>query len=145
MESYLRTIDAMASFPNTLGVHAAHEIVNRDEHLSCMPVIVAVVRDLKRYMKLKHQADGQRVLSIGYGASHHAARAGSILEYLSSRVGMSRIDFFTVGAITLLNSHRASADSMLVHKLHVGVTLESTDEWVRWPGKWHAIAGHLQY
>ena len=87
----------MASFPNTLGLLAANTVINGDTTLPAAPVIRAVVRDLKKYMSMRHRLTGQRVLPIGYNAATTSARDQTILEYLS--LGDQAIDFWTVGGV----------------------------------------------
>jgi NADH:ubiquinone oxidoreductase subunit F (NADH-binding) len=87
----------MASYPNTLGLLAASETVNNEATLSATPVIKATVRDLKKYMKLKNEVTGQRVLPVGYDAAMSSARDKMILDYLAGGDSESSIDFWTVG------------------------------------------------
>ncbi|CAO2656530.1 Nn.00g053330.m01.CDS01 [Neocucurbitaria sp. VM-36] len=61
---FFRTVDAMSSYPNTLGLLVASELVNNEATLSATPVIKASVRDLKKYMRLKNEYTKQRVLRI---------------------------------------------------------------------------------
>ena len=42
----------MARFPNTLSLLAANQLINSDATLPGAPVLKAVVRDLKKYVKL---------------------------------------------------------------------------------------------
>lgn len=86
----------MARYPNTLGVLVADGLIVDDESALCTPVLAAVVRDVKKHMRLKHYATEQRVLPIGYGAMASDLRDQAVLEYLSSGEESSRIDFWTV-------------------------------------------------
>ena len=99
MDYFFRTLDVMAEFPNTLGALAAYKAVIGGITEACTPVIAAVVRDLKKYMKLKYEATGQRILPIGYCAATTHPRDKMILDYLSSQTEAERIDFWTVSAI----------------------------------------------
>ncbi|KAK3697732.1 hypothetical protein LTR37_017314 [Vermiconidia calcicola] len=95
MDYFFRTLDVMAEFPNTLGALAAYKAVIGGITEACTPVIAAVVRDLKKYMKLKYEATGQRILPIGYCAATTHPRDKMILDYLSSQTEAERIDFWT--------------------------------------------------
>lgn len=95
IKHFFRTIDVMAAYPNTLDVLAANTLINDDQTVSCAPIIAAVVRDLKHYVQLRHEATGQRALPIGYGAATNGARDKVLLEYLSSGAKQARIDFWT--------------------------------------------------
>jgi hypothetical protein len=96
MTSFFKTLDVMASYPNTLGLLAASEIVNNEATLPATPVIKATVRDLKKYMKLRNEVTGQRVLPVGYDAAMGSARNKMILDYLAGGDSESSIDFWTV-------------------------------------------------
>lgn len=92
-----KTIELMAQYPNTLGVLVSNHLINdaRSESL-CAPVLAAVVRDLKKYMRLKRDLTGQRILPLGYGAAAAGERDRRVLEYLSSREDDVRVDFWAV-------------------------------------------------
>jgi hypothetical protein len=94
--SFFKTLDVMASYPNTLGLLASSEIVNNEATLSATPVIKATIRDLKKYMKLKNEITGQRVLPIGYDAATSGVRDQTILGYLAGGDSEGSIDFWTV-------------------------------------------------
>lgn len=100
VQSYFRTIDLMASFPNTLGAFVAQTLINSsmDDAASrdCTLVIAAVIRDLKKYMHLKNQTTGQRILPVAYGADKDGFRDRQIFEFLRTRETSERIDFWTV-------------------------------------------------
>lgn len=89
----------MAKYPNTLGLLVASELINDETTLSATPVIKATVHALKKYMKLRNDATGQRVLPIGYNAATSSARDRTVLDYLSSGGGESSIDFWTVSGV----------------------------------------------
>ncbi|RMY71017.1 hypothetical protein D0864_10748 [Hortaea werneckii] len=90
-----KTIDLMAQYPNTLGVLVSNHLINdaRSESL-CAPVLAAAVRDMKKYMRLKRNLTGQRILPLGYGAAAAGERDRRVLEYLSSREDDFRVDFW---------------------------------------------------
>jgi hypothetical protein len=94
LSAFFRAVDAMANFPNTLGILAASVVVNDTASLPATPVIRAVVRDLKKYMQLQHRNSQQRVVPIGY-ESANTVWDRSILEYLCSGNRSSSIDFWT--------------------------------------------------
>jgi len=96
MTSFFKTVDVMASFPNTLGLLVASALVNNDATMPVAAVIKAAVRDLKQYMQLKHDMEGQRVLPIGYNAATGGARDGRLLDYLTAGGDGASLDFWTV-------------------------------------------------
>jgi len=85
----------MASFPNTLGFLITNHLINNTHSEKCAPVITAVVRDLKKYMVLKHRATGQRILPVGFGSVSYDGDV-KVMDYLAARDEDSRIDFWTV-------------------------------------------------
>jgi len=96
LSSYFATVDVMARYPNTLGILAASMLTNNDATMSATPVLGAVVRDVKRYMQLKYEATGQRVLLVGYEAATAGARDRTIMEFLTLGTQSETIDFWTV-------------------------------------------------
>lgn len=99
MKEYFQTVDMMAQYPNTLGLLAGNEVINSQSSLKCAPVIRAVIGDLKRYMKLRNEANGQRVLPIGYTHADVALLDTTVLDFLSQGDPTSSIDFWTVSSI----------------------------------------------
>lgn len=97
MAAMFRNIDTMASYPNTLGIFAAYNLINRDMTLNCAPIIKAVVRDLKRYMGIRNQKTGQRMLPVGYSGSRDfdPRKDRALMSYLASR-GLDGVDFWGV-------------------------------------------------
>jgi hypothetical protein len=93
---YFQTVNAMAQYPNTLGLLAGNGIINGPRNQRCAPVIKAVVRDLKRYMKVHHEATGQRIIPIGYTAAPVDLLDTTVLGFLSQGDPASSIDFWTV-------------------------------------------------
>ncbi|KAG8626657.1 hypothetical protein KVT40_005602 [Elsinoe batatas] len=95
MRHYCQTLHAMAPYPNTLGALVGSELINSDDTIRCAPVIKAVVRDLKRYQKLRKEKKGQRVLPLGYDAAATGERGMAVLRFLLSGGQEGRLDFWT--------------------------------------------------
>jgi len=87
----------MARFPNSLGFLIASGLINNTRSEICAPVITAVVRDLKKYMKMKQQATGQRILPVGFGGGQYDGDV-KVLNYLAAGDESSRIDLWTCTA-----------------------------------------------
>ena len=98
LAGHFAAVDAMAAFPNTLGVFAASEVVNTKATLVVTPVIKAVVRDLKTYMELRSEVAGQRVLPVGYSAAG-TAQDRIVFKYLTAGDKRGAIDFWAVGTV----------------------------------------------
>jgi 1,3-beta-glucanosyltransferase GAS5 len=96
MTEYFQTVNVMAQYPNTLGLLAGNGVVNSPSTQRAAPVIKAVVRDLKRYMKIHNEANGQRILPIGYTAATVDQLDTTVLDFLSLGDSASSIDFWTV-------------------------------------------------
>ncbi|KAJ8117361.1 hypothetical protein OPT61_g1428 [Boeremia exigua] len=95
MREFFQSVDAMAPYPNTLGILAGVGIVNSKSTEKAVPVIKAVVRDLKRYMGLQNAIGGQRILPVGYSAATVEQLDTTSLDYLSLGDPASSIDFWT--------------------------------------------------
>jgi len=116
LDAFFRKIDEMARFPNTLGFLIASGLINNTSSEICAPVITAVVRDLKKYMKLKYQVIGQRILPVGFGGGQYEGDL-KVLNYLTaSEDESSRIDLWTV-----------------LHWLRIGAESRQRLEPPRWP------------
>ena len=89
----------MARFPNSLGFLITSGLINNTRSEICAPVITAVVRDLKKYMKLKQQATGQRILPVGFGGGQYDGDV-KVLNYLTAGDESSRIDLWTVCSLS---------------------------------------------
>jgi hypothetical protein len=76
----------------------ARLVVNNRSSLATTPVIKAVVRDLKTYMRLRNEVVGQRVLPVGYDAAG-TAEDKIVFEYLAACNTNSAIDFWAVSAV----------------------------------------------
>lgn len=100
MASFFKTVEVMASFSNTLGVITANELINNDATMPVAAFLKAVVRDLKKYMEIQSEANGQRILPIGYGAASCDTRDQELLEYLTAGGEDISIDFWTVGVLS---------------------------------------------
>jgi hypothetical protein len=85
----------VANFPNALGVLIAEHLINNSDSEKCAPVIRAVVRDLKRYMQLKHRLSGQRPLPVGFGGGSYKYDR-KIVNYMTVGDSNSCVDFWTV-------------------------------------------------
>jgi predicted butyrate kinase (DUF1464 family) len=72
----------MARFPNTLGCLVADHLINNTHSEISATVTTAVVRDLKKYMDLRHQATGQRILPVGLGGGEYKDNL-KIVNYLT--------------------------------------------------------------
>jgi hypothetical protein len=94
VSAFFRAVDAMAIFPNTLGIIAASQVVNDTASLPAAPVIKTIVRDLKRYMQVRHKNIRQRVLPIGYDSAR-TTWDETISKYLCLGDTSSSIDFWT--------------------------------------------------
>lgn len=85
----------MSSFPNTLGALIADHLINNTDSERCAPVARAVVRDVKKYMSLRHQAAGQRRLPVGFGGGSYKDDRKT-LDYLAAGDDDLRVDFWAV-------------------------------------------------
>lgn len=101
---FFQTVNVMAKYPNTLGLLAGVAIMNSKANEKAAPVVKAVVRDLKRYMRLQNAASGQRILLIGYAAATVEQLDTTALDYLSLGDPASSIDFWTVSCVSISRS-----------------------------------------
>lgn len=79
MTEVFATIDAFATFNNTLGFFSANELVNNEESFQFSPYIKAVTRDMKQYMR----AQGYRAIPVGYSAADVSEVRYELADYLN--------------------------------------------------------------
>lgn len=99
MTSFFRTVDIMASYPNTLGLTVAPILIQNYTMLAIAPVIKTITRDVKKYMKLKSEVMGQRILPLAYDAKASGGLDLIIFDYLMSGDESESIDFWTVSLL----------------------------------------------
>ncbi|KAM3418073.1 1,3-beta-glucanosyltransferase [Cercospora zeina] len=135
VQSYFRTIDVMASFPNTLGMFVAQRLINSMMNdascVACTLVIAAVVKDLKRYMNLRHKVAGQRILPVAYGGDNDGFRDKQVFEYLRTREESERIDFWTFTKYTWETSQSEMSSNLTTNFTHTNIPIflsEYSDE-----------------
>lgn len=107
MHHYFSTLDTMSQYPNALGAMFADQLINNASTESCAPVMAAVARDLKQYMRLRQQAIGQRMLLLGSGTGGgKIVQDAEILEYLMAGEGDGSLDFWTVSTSPANDCHQ---------------------------------------
>lgn len=94
LTAFFQSIDAMASFPNVLGVLITEHLINNLDSERCAPVVRAVVRDLKQYMELKRRLCGQRPLPVGFGGGSYKYDR-KVVDYMTAGDRDSCVDFWT--------------------------------------------------
>jgi hypothetical protein len=96
--NYLFTkIDILTRYPNIVGVIAASQVIHERESTLAAPVIRAVVRDLKAYIRLKASLTGQRIIPVGVQAADVTTTALSQAQYFTAGDVKERVDFYCVG------------------------------------------------
>jgi hypothetical protein len=95
LDFFFRTIYLMAGFAISLGCLITDHLIDDSRSEGCAPVITAIVRDLKKYMDLRHRAAGQRILSVELRGGKYKDNL-KVVDYLTSGNESSRIDFWTV-------------------------------------------------
>ncbi|KAH9893884.1 glycolipid anchored surface protein [Xylariomycetidae sp. FL2044] len=69
LNTFFGVVDEMSKYPNTLGLIVANEVINSAPSTPAAPVVRAVTRDIKQYMRLAAEVRGQRVLPLGVSAA----------------------------------------------------------------------------
>lgn len=96
LQSFFRAVDCMAAYNNTLGLLVANELIDSFPSTIVAPVVRAVTRDVKRYMALAAEADGQRILPVGVNSSDVESLIRQQFEYFSAGDEHEAIDFYSV-------------------------------------------------
>lgn len=96
LQHFFMKLDSMAKYANTLGVIVAAEVVNDVPSTPAAEIVKAVVRDVKRYVKLKSELTEQRVLPVGVSASDVLALRKPQFQYFCAGNTEESVDFFTL-------------------------------------------------
>ncbi|KAH7039933.1 Glucanosyltransferase-domain-containing protein [Microdochium trichocladiopsis] len=96
LQHYFRVVDDMARYSNTLGLVVANEVVNDHRSTAAVPqVLRAVTRDLKRYMRLHAELDGEDAVRDNQRGDEagNSALAGEARQWTRQKIsspGMGR-------------------------------------------------------
>ncbi|CAJ2511316.1 Uu.00g069410.m01.CDS01 [Anthostomella pinea] len=95
LQQTFRAVDAVAAYPNTLGVIVSNEVISTTQSTRAAPVIRALTRDVKRYMAEAADRAGQRVLPVGISAVDVLSFQMLQFDYFSAGPEEEAIDFFS--------------------------------------------------
>lgn len=88
-----RITNEFSQYTNTLCLLAGTDVINKPENTGAAEVIRAVVRDVKRYMRINFGINGFRVLPVGYSAADAPHLLLDSTEYFTAGIEEERIDF----------------------------------------------------
>lgn len=91
LQSVFATMDAFASYTNTLLFFSGNEVINNASNTNCAPFIKAVTRDMKLYRNSR----GMRDIPIGYSAADVEQNRYQTATYLNCGPDCQRSDFFS--------------------------------------------------
>ncbi|KAI1098820.1 glycoside hydrolase family 72 protein [Jackrogersella minutella] len=95
MRCYFQAVDAMAKYPNTLGIILSYELIISIVKTTLAPLLRGAVRDVKRYIRLLAKKKDQRVIPVGITAKDMSPLLKLQFDYFSSEPASDAIDFFT--------------------------------------------------
>jgi 1,3-beta-glucanosyltransferase GAS5 len=91
LQSVFATIDAFASYDNTLAFFSGNEVINETTaSTACAPYIKAVTRDMKQYIGNR----GYRSIPVGYSAADVTTNRYETAEFMNCGTPDQRSDFF---------------------------------------------------
>lgn len=89
LQNIFATIDAFASYPNTLAFFSGNEVINDDDTTPAAPYVKAVTRDMRQYIGTRH-----RKIPVGYSAADVNSNRREMAEYMNCGTDDERSDFF---------------------------------------------------
>lgn len=92
LQSVFATIDAFASYPNTLAFLSGNEVINNASNTNVAPYVKATTRDMKQYIGDR----GYRKIPVGYSAADVDANQQLMAEYLNCGTDDQRADFYSI-------------------------------------------------
>ena len=90
LQNVFATIDAFASYTNTLAFFSGNEVINDDNTTSAAPYVKAVTRDMRQYIGSR----GHRQIPVGYSAADVDSNRLEMAEYMNCGTADERSDFF---------------------------------------------------
>ncbi|KAH9210008.1 glycoside hydrolase family 72 protein [Leptodontidium sp. 2 PMI_412] len=92
LQSVFATIDAFASYSNTLAFLSGNEVINNVTNTNCAPYVKAVTRDMKQYIGSR----GYRAIPVGYSAADVAENQEIMANYMNCGTDDQRSDFYAI-------------------------------------------------
>lgn len=92
LQSVFATIDAFATYSNTLCFFSGNEVINAPNTVNTAPYIKAVTRDMKQYIGER----GYRAIPVGYSAADVAENQYLMAQYMDCGDEPSRSDFYAI-------------------------------------------------
>ncbi|EPE03105.1 glycoside hydrolase family 72 protein [Ophiostoma piceae UAMH 11346] len=101
LQSVFATIDAFASYTNTLAFFSGNEVINStaDSTLSA-PYVKAVTRDMRQYINKR----GYRKIPVGYSAADVSQNRMQLADYMNCGSDDERSDFFAFNDYSWCNT-----------------------------------------
>jgi hypothetical protein len=90
LQNIFATIDAFASYSNTLAFFSGNEVINDDTTTAAAPYVKAVTRDMRQYIGNR----GYRQIPVGYSAADVNSNRLEMAEYMNCGTSDERSDFF---------------------------------------------------
>lgn len=90
LQNVFATIDAFASYSNTLAFFSGNEVINDDTTTSAAPYVKATTRDMRQYIGSR----GYRKIPVGYSAADVDSNRMEMAHYMNCGTDDARSDFF---------------------------------------------------
>jgi hypothetical protein len=90
LQNVFATIDAFASYTNTLAFFSANEVINDGTTTAAAKYVKAVTRDMRQYLGSR----GYRKIPVGYSAADVAENRMQMAQYMNCGTDDERSDFF---------------------------------------------------
>ncbi|KAI1210795.1 glycoside hydrolase family 72 protein [Annulohypoxylon truncatum] len=94
LQSYFKSVDEMTKYSNTLGLVVSCGFINNASKTVAAPVIRAIVRDVKKYIRLIAKKKSLRALPVGICAPDERSLLKLQYDYFVSGSEKEAIDFF---------------------------------------------------
>ncbi|KAI2463345.1 glycoside hydrolase family 72 protein [Annulohypoxylon bovei var. microspora] len=91
---YFKAVDNMTKYSNTLGLVISCEFIKDVSKTAAAPILRAIIRDVKKYIRLITRKKNQRALPVGIVVSDQRALLKLQFDYFASEPDKDAIDFF---------------------------------------------------
>lgn len=92
LQSVFATVDAFATYSNTLLFFSGNEVINKANTTAAAPFVKAVTRDMKQYLGER----GYRQIPVGYSAADVSENQYTMAQYMDCGEDPSKSDFYAL-------------------------------------------------
>jgi 1,3-beta-glucanosyltransferase GAS5 len=95
LNHFFKAVDAFSKHPSILGIVVSDAVINNSQCMHASSTIRAVVRDVKRYIRLRADIHGTRLVPVGVTSRNWLMITRPLLEYFTAGSPEERVGFYS--------------------------------------------------